>query len=300
MNTRNVLALFASAALATSILAACESTTGGGGSAAALDTSGGNKDGFSVGDTGSKDAGGSSDGDTPKSDAGSKDIPSGGEMTLSEIQNKEASKSCAEGTKFVNLVNGVTVKDLVATTGIAKQSAALDGVYAQSAEGPWNAILVTFGTAAYTINQGDKFTVIGDAKDYYCMTELDATTLTVEGTGTPADTKITTAQVGEKGTDNESFESVLVTIENVVVSDQKPLGTDGFTHGSFMVGASETDKALLVAPGWQTTFSQKDETTGKYVAKYTAGTAFKSITGVVQYSYGHYQVVPRSDADLVQ
>lgn len=126
-----------------------------------------------------------------------------------------------------------------------------------------------------TVNIGDEVTLTGTLANYRGLLQLDGATIVdkVENVGAPTPKVITGADV------SEANESQLVTIHNVILSDVQV--------GSGWANYVATD-------GYE--FLVRDETASLGLS---VGTAYDSITGIVQQFDNEYQVIPRSIADVI-
>lgn len=181
------------------------------------------------------------------------------------------------------------------------ENTAIKGLYISeiiSQAEPYTGIYVFIkGTApvnAYAI--GDKLKITGTVEEYYDSTQISvASEDQIDKLGTAAvpapaeindSSKISTpyTQNGEEwepttdhGTDAEKYESVLVKVKNVEVTNNN-LG-----HGTFEVtGNLAISKDLYYYPGDR-----------------SIGVEFNSISGILIYSYSAFQLAPRSGDDIV-
>ena len=274
------------------VAAGCADTGGGGGGGAA--------------DAGAADATKSDTG--AGSDTTAADTGGGQSVTVKEMQEEMEKLDCTANS-FTNGPKGVTINDLVVVSQISfkfDSKKTLNQVYVQSKGGGlWSGIQVVAATdtvlSKLTIKIGDVISVTGDITDFYCFTQFKASKVTVKAGATelPVAVTVTADKIGSKAgiEDNEAAESVFVSIENVVVSDAAPLGSDDKTHGDFYVGKDENDKAILVVPGFATTFS-KETSGGAYANEFKKGQVFSSIRGVLVYSFSVWRLTPVNDAGL--
>jgi predicted extracellular nuclease len=230
----------------------------------------------------------------------------GTDQTIESLQKLQVPKDC-KSTPFLDGAKGVTVRDVVVISRpllkIDKKKKSLDAVYVQTkGGGPWSGMYVVGETdsSIAKLVPGNVVTLTGDVKDFYCMTQMDAQLIASKdgAVETPTAVTVTLSDIGDKAKDedNEIYESGYVSVENVVVTDNKPLGTDGKTHGEFYVGSKDGDKALLISYGFNTTFSKKVD--GAWVADVPMGKKLKSIRGVMTWSYGKWKLIPMEDSFL--
>ncbi len=119
---------------------------------------------------------------------------------------------------------------------------------------------------------GDEVTVTGKLADYKGLLQLDGATLVEkkENVGAPAAKEVTGAEVTEEN------ESLLVVAKNITltsVSNGNYKATDGTS--TFVVRDENSNLGLEV------------------------GKTYESITGIIQQFDADYQIIPRSDADIV-
>jgi len=146
--------------------------------------------------------------------------------------------------------------------------------------GAWKGIYIYHFTDEVSV--GDIVQVTGTVDEYYGFTEIKfVTELNITGQGTvPAPISVSTSDVAS----NEAYESILVKISNVTVTQEESNYGEWFvTDGS---GPCQIDNGF---------FYLDDE--GITV---TVGQTWASITGVVDYSYNEFGINPRTPSDLNQ
>lgn len=279
------LAVLSTAAL----VAACASTASGGGEAdtstTTQDTAGGGKDTASGQDT-------STGGDTV----------SGSTVTIAQI--REANKTCGSaGTDPQNFGDqkGVTVENVVVATPWKKANTegTLFAVFVQSPGGGQYSGLYVVGTAdaIKALKVGDKITVQGDVKDFYCQSQIYSKTITVVTAGVElaTATTVTQVEVGEKATreQNEAFEGVLISVDNVVMGGEA-LSTQGKPVGNYFVGADENDNAIRIGSDYVGVYLT-DKVGDTYPLKYPKGTKFGRLQGIYEYGFGQYRLTLTKD-----
>ncbi len=289
-----------------SLALGCANTGGSGGCAPATDTTGGNDTTGGADITGGNDASTTTKTDgatTPNKDAST---PTG-DWTISKLQKGVDEKACATAHQgFHNGPKAVSLADVVvATPPLFKIAKTLDGIYVQSKGGGlWNGLYVVGPTGAdiAKLKVGDVISVSGDVQDYYCQTQLKATSIgAAKGTEMPVSVTQTLDTVGvhAKPEDNEATESVLVSLENLVVSDPAPENAKSKKKFcGFWVGKDADDKALLVACTWGTTFATYDKDKSTWTTTVNKGDKVKSLKGVIQFSFDEYKLAPLGDAGI--
>jgi len=145
------------------------------------------------------------------------------------------------------------------------------------AGGPWSGLWVFDSGNTPTV--GNLLQLTGTVDEYYGLTELimgETGYQVMPGAPPPppAPAVVTTA-----GANNEQWESVLVRVENVTVSNQD-LG-----HGEWSVNDGSGDVIV--------------DDKGSYTYPPANGDALVSITGPLDYAYGAFKIQPRDDNDIL-
>jgi len=134
-----------------------------------------------------------------------------------------------------------------------------------------------------SVSPGDRVTITGTYEEYFDLSQIvaaSAAEVTVSGTATvPAPAVVAPADVATNGPLMENWEGVLVTVENVTVTD------DALGFGDFLVtdGLRVDDYFFPM---------------GSFTVP-TVGTNYTSITGVMGYAFDDARLSPRDAADLV-
>lgn len=148
----------------------------------------------------------------------------------------------------------------------------LDGYFVADADGgDWSGIQIAVARDDGTDFQpGDLLDATGELVEFYCNTQLKLTSYTVTGTtDAPTGTLVDPADVA-----TEAHEGMLVTVENVQIEAQQSAGVYTMTGG------------FTAAYGFPFFFSLDQGVT-------------YNLTGVIRYAYGEYQLLARSEADVV-
>lgn len=153
----------------------------------------------------------------------------------------------------------------------------------QDGTGPWSGIYVYDPTMSLPAETGDSVTISGKVIEYYGLTELMVIAGCYEehssGHALPAPIDIPTSYLSAGSPYAESYEGVLVRVNNVTVTN------DSLGYGEWEI--NDGSGACIV----------DDE--AYYFYKPRDGDVLESITGVVYYSYGAYKLEPRGDEDIV-
>ena len=224
------------------------------------------------------------------SDAPAQDVPAT-KKTILQLQAAEASVNCTQEGNLT-IASGVALADVVVVSPQHSASASLHGYYVQDPVSSWplgsngkytGMLLVVPKSLGTNFQPGDLISVVGDYKEYYCMTEISATSAVKVGTANVPDPLGVAATAFENGgTANvcEPYEGLRVTITDVSVTN-----TTGGTNPKwwFQVG-----NGIYIADDYGLAASFTP----------TAGQTFSHVTGAVKYSYGKYLLVPFTAADI--
>jgi hypothetical protein len=133
------------------------------------------------------------------------------------------------------------------------------------------------------VSAGDMVTVSGSYTEYYEFTELVTPTVTITGSAdVPAPLLVAACDVGTGGVNQEAYESMLVRIEDVAVTNANP--DDPNDYDEF-----EVNSCLRI-----------DDYVYADLDQSALGTDYASITGVLMYGFSNSKIAPRDAADLVQ
>ncbi len=193
-------------------------------------------------------------------------------LTIYDIQYTE---NAGDGT-YPSPLEGqmVTVTGIVSAANVYSSGNSNRFFITDPEGGPWHGIYVYNYDAVVAL--GDEVEVSGTVSEYYGLTELTNVTVTVLSTGNavPPAIFINSGEVGQ-----EMYEGVLVNVQNVsVVQEPDQFGQWYVDDGS---GSVQIDDSIFEYPGVMMDM------------------AFESITGVVDYSYSEFAILPRFEEDFV-
>ncbi len=226
--------------------------------------------------------------------------------TVAQVQQSDTSTKCSGGNSGKPPIqenlsfSGLVVISPVITSTKYKTSTyfVCDGGATQMTD--YSCIEMTMKASTDPgLAPGDVVDVTGDYKEFYCNSEIYATSVTKDNTATVPAAKVINVTDYPDSTDSakwEPLEGLLVKLNDVTITNAKVLGSDGKDHGDFMVGGDGNTTGVIIGHAFHLDYMSTDPTKDKR----KNGTKFTSITGVVQYSYGHYRVNPRTDADLAE
>ena len=150
-----------------------------------------------------------------------------------------------------------------------------------------------------TLSEGDDVIVQGEVTEYYDWTEIaDVDFITATGTSNASNIvpiSVTTGTLGDScNVLGEAYESVLVTLSGVgMMEAANSYGEITINDGT---GPTQLEDGILNTDATFETgfcFPVSPATTWDYV-----GTNITTLTGVIKYSYGSYEVHPRTMDDI--
>jgi len=198
--------------------------------------------------------------------------------SIGAIQQDDIGLACDPSTPFLNYPDPRSLAGLVVLSPAFRVTDTKNGYYVAEAPGAWHGVqLVVPKDLDPGVLPGDLVTVTGEAKEFYCLTQLEATAApTVTGTaGLPPAEDVAPDTLAPGGTNAEPYEGTLVRLTDLHVAAKQSWG---FTL---------TEGGVLV----------RDElSTG---LRPPAGCPIASITGVVTYSFEEYKLVPLRAEDVV-
>ena len=184
------------------------------------------------------------------------------DATITEIQQTAAPDGASP-------MAGMSVNTGGMVTGIT----ATNGYFIQDGSGAWSGIYVFSDPGSLAI--GDVITLTGNVTEFNGQTQLvDVTNLvTVSSGGTPVPTDINTPEAN-----SEPYESVLVRVQNASVESSGPFGQFTVSDGN---GTVLVDDVIFAYP-------------------FVVGETY-NITGVLQYAFNEWRVLPRmmGDVDII-
>ena len=228
-------------------------------------------------------------------------------QTVTEVEQAPSSAACSTPDAIADSASDVTLDLVVVTSPPTKLKGSgttyFTSFFATSqsgaaSDGSWAGIQVIVNADPFAISVGDVVRVKGTVKEFYCMTEITAKPEDVTIYGNDGEPAPYGAQVSLFGTSNaEAFEGDLIKINNVQVQDPNPVSTDGKNHGECTInhngGADSVNIAPAIGSAYLTAGANGTMTT------FSAGQGLLSITGNLQWSFGHWVVRVRSDSDIV-
>ena len=197
-------------------------------------------------------------------------------LSVSDIRDPDSSKRPDEGTSV--LIEGLAVTGIRAGTGFYVQDPSAD-VYGG---------LFVYDGGDYSsgsVSLGDLVNVAGVYSEYYGLSQLASATVTSVGTA-PEVVPIPiedACSVGTEGALGEQYESMLVRVSAVSVTDSNPDAPDDY-------GEFEVDGCLRV----------DDQLSEVLIPQPAVGTGYSALSGVLTYTYGHTKLEPRGAEDVTE
>ncbi|MCB9779970.1 MAG: amidohydrolase family protein [Alphaproteobacteria bacterium] len=172
---------------------------------------------------------------------------------------------------------------IVTLQGMIVTAVGSSGAWVQDPDLSEFAGIYVYSGGAPGVSAGDEVTVTGTYEEYYDLSELTDPSFEVTGSGSITPKTIADpCSVGTDGTAAEAHESMLLVVSDVTVSSSNP--DSGGDYGEFEVGG-----CLRV-----------DDTVYDFGTQPAVDTTFRSITGVLYYSFENFKLEPRSAGDLVE
>lgn len=183
----------------------------------------------------------------------------------------------------------VKLEGVIATSGLTWSDTPEATFFVQEPDGGARSGIQVFvsDTAGLSIAPGDELTIVGTYDEYFEMSQVEvanASAVMKTGSGTAPEPELIAepATIATGGAAAEDYESVLVRVENVVVTDVNPDEPDEFNEFA-VTGDLRIDDVFFDMDDW---------------TKPELGASFASITGPLIYDFQNFKLVPRSAADL--
>lgn len=190
-------------------------------------------------------------------------------VTIRDVRDPSSATHPAEGS-------------IVTIEGVVTAAAGV-GFFVQDPAGGDYSGLFIYDFGENVVVEGDTVSVTGTYTEYYTFSELGSPTVVVTGSAAvPAPIAVDACDIGTGGSLAEVYESMLVTVTGVSVTNINP--DDPSDYDEFEVaGCLRVDDYV---------YSELDQP--------ALDTAYSSITGVAMYSFSNNKIAPRDAADLVQ
>jgi hypothetical protein len=213
-------------------------------------------------------------------------------------------------------VRGIVTADTSDLEGTETGTLLGTQVFMQNGTGPWSGIKIR-GTETLSLHRGDDVTVTGTAGEDFGVTMIygidSPSNIVINSTGNPLPVPqvllTSTIDLLSSGTVSaEKWESVLISYENVTVTDENADGDPGPDPGSgplrnygdiLVADASSSNTRIALQYGthdYHNFWFAGMDTIPNYVRQ---GDTFGSITGILWYGFSYYKLLPRKNDDFV-
>lgn len=190
---------------------------------------------------------------------------------------------------MISIGTVVLLEGVVASSGFTWSDSAEATFFVQEPEGgPRSGIQVfVSNSTGLTIAPGDELTIVGVYDEYFDMSQIEvaaASGVTKTGTVTAPTPELIAdpASISTSGAAAEDYESVLVRVENVMVTSVNPDDPEDF--GEFAVtGDLRINDVFFDIDDW---------------TKPALGASFTAITGPLIYDFSNFKLAPRDAGDL--
>lgn len=158
--------------------------------------------------------------------------------------------------------------------------------YIQDAAAMWSGIWINDDPNTYL--KGDEVSVTGTIEENFGVTRLNvsSSSLVTGGVGEYSPIDVTTGEIA--GVNGEAYESVLIRVQNVTITDPFPDGYPGFGEFEFSDGSG----ALRADDFFSAYSGQGSDTT------YALGDHISYIIAMGYYSFSNYKLAPRDSNDI--
>lgn len=186
----------------------------------------------------------------------------------------------------------VTIKDAY-VTALRAATGTSRGFYVQDTSlKPFSGLFIFTASATPDVQVGNRVTITGTYDEYFTLSEITNPIVTIVDTGTTLPFgPIAVANAADLATGGmlaEQYESMLVQISNVAITDVNPDIAAGDFDEFLVTGGLRIDD--------QCTDAVKDMGLNNACP---VGSGFSSITGVLGYSFNNFKLTPRNAADVV-
>ena len=203
--------------------------------------------------------------------------------TINDIQNPQ-------GYKYT----GSAYKDYVVTlTGVVMTDSTdwINNIYIQEKDSMWSGIWI-YDDNFSKPNKGDLIRITGKIVESYDQTEMtDVTALEIvtPNYGVFDPVKVNIADIKNGGSLAEAYESVLVEVDDVTVSNAFPDGN--YNYGEFSI-TQDNVTSTRVGDDFTAYNGQLD-------SSYALGDHIDKVIGFQSYSFSYYKILPRDSNDIV-
>jgi len=222
-------------------------------------------------------------------------------LTIYDIQYTPYKNGRTPYAGAIGTVTGIVTADTSALEVVQANSGWTSAWYIQSGNQPWSGLWVVGAESLMApLKIGDSVSVTGNISEDFDVTQIYNVSSVSDYSGgntVPAPVVLTTGRFGANAGNGdagaEPYESMLVTFNNVTVTNTYPTFSDPTEYE-----VDDGSGAVLVQHGGMNSYSNQpgDTLLGKTIIH--QGDRFSSLTGIIYYSYNRYKFVPRTNADF--
>lgn len=231
-----------------------------------------------------------------------------GDPTIRDIQYtpfKDGNSGVMDLPVTVKGVVQADTSDFPMETDHRNSSLKTPRVFIQDGAAPWSGIML-YDSVAYPLHRGDSVSVTGTVTEYSGLTEITVSSANVisEAVPTHPPVKLKTGTVGGKAGGDpaaEQWESMLARFDSVHIINNNPDASTSITseNGSFReYTVSDGSGQCRVDDDGSNTYSVDPHDTTWGFRILPKGTFIKSLTGILEYTYGNYKLYPRTNSDF--
>jgi len=193
----------------------------------------------------------------------------------------------------------VVIRDAWVTAVTSPSGSGGGLLYLQTGTAAHNGILVLAGSTARNVAVGNRVSVEGVYSEALGVSQVTAASVDVTDASVlpkfePID--VTLDEIRTGGAKVEAYESMLVRVRGQVsITDDMPDGPANYFYEFVVDGKLRVDDAIYARYG---TPSPSDAYPSPPAAGFTNGTVFRSLTGILSFSFGNSKLQPRGAADL--
>ncbi len=204
-------------------------------------------------------------------------------LMISDIQQSPYGEK-SPYTDMRVMISGITTSDSLDFRG---------RFYIQQGSGAWNGIMISL-SGTPMVARGDSVVVWGQVQERFGLTQVRADSFQVISSGNPVPdpVDVKTGDIATGSQMAESYESVLVRVSNVTVTDPNPDAPRNF--GEWVV--DDGSGGVRVDDRGAYTYTTSDSASQFFLP---TGATIKQLIGVLDYSFGNFKLQPRNNDDFV-
>jgi hypothetical protein len=218
-------------------------------------------------------------------------------LSISDVQTTTFPNGRSSIIGAIDSVGGIVTADTASLRLAPLSTIGTNAYYMQSTNAPFSGIWISGPDSIMAkVANGDSIIVTGTINENFDVTRIELVTkmrIVARGKPIPAPVKLTTDVFGPGTTTGEPYEGMLVSFDNVVVTDVAPVFTE---LTEFEV--SNSGKSIIVRRDGKHLYSNVEADTAVGSKILRVGNKIGTLTGVIYYSGQRYKIVPRTSADF--